>query len=678
MIRACSISRLMFFFLLLSLFAQAANEPQWMELRSAHYIVVTDAGERRGRDIALRFEQMRTVFAGLLTKERLNESRPLTILAFADDKSYYQLAPLSGGQPIAAPGFFLSGHDQDFIVLNMTETDPWRAVARDFAHRLLTFNYPPAQAWFDDGLLDYFTSIRIDGRQVEIGGNPDLQAATSPGGQANQPAKSFTELLQTQDWMPLPDLFAVKHDPAKVDAANNPIYRAESWIVMHYLLHEKKLPETGAYFGLVLNQHLPVEDAIKQAYGMSSAQLEQAVKDYFHNQTALSTGSSAAQKPADNAAHAANASGGIDRFPVPVTQDDSTITMKPMPEPDARAIYAGVQLRVPERHDVGLKTLTQLATTATEADKKADVKTKKRMGEDADQLPPSAVGIQIAHRFLAWDNIERGQFEEGFSELGDAASLNQRDMWVRYYLSVGKYRLSQAKHNEILGLANMMLDLKAVLDWNAELADAYDLLAVARNAGGSTTSAMESERAAIGLSPRNETYLLHLAQIYVASKKYPAATALLERLKTSDNPQTASAADDLLSQMSAQKKYGAAAANAGATVQPKYEEQKSPFSALDEDANKRDAAANQPGTADTRSTKYVRGRLVAVDCSNAPVAILTVHVGSGTLKLRAADYKNLLLIGENIFDCAWRDRQVTANYKPRGSEDGDLVSLEMR
>jgi len=30
-----------------------------------------------------------------------------------------------------------------------------------------------------------------------------------------------------------------------------------------------------------------VEDAIKQAYGMSSAQLEQAVKDYFHSQTAL-------------------------------------------------------------------------------------------------------------------------------------------------------------------------------------------------------------------------------------------------------------------------------------------------------------------------------------------------------------------------------------------------------
>ena len=649
----------------LSIPVWSANQTPWLELHSPHYTVITDAGDHRGREIALRFEQMRTVFAELLTKDRLNESRPLTVFAFNDDKAYYQLAPLRDGKPIAAPGFMLSAEDQDFIALNLTDTDPWRAVARDFAHRLLIFNYPPAQAWFDEGLLQYFSTIRIDDRQVQIGGDPVLLAV--PDSQPGQAAPDFAKLLETQPWQPFPDLFATKHDAAKLTASPDPLYQAECWILIHYLVHQQKLPETGAYFGLVLNQHVPLEDAIKQAYGMSSAQLEQAVKDYFHQQPAFF-------------ANTATPPGETDKFPVPVKLDDSIISVNPLPEADARAIYAGVQLRVPERHDTGLKSLTQLATTPTEADTKADVKTRKRMGGDADQLPTSAIGNQIAHRFLAWDKIERGQFEDAFTELGDAASLNQRDMWVRYYLCVAKYRLSLAKHNEILGLANMMLDLKAVLDWNPELAEAYDLLAVARNAGGSTTAAMESARAAIGLSPRNETYLLHLAQIYVTAKKYPAATALLEHLKTSDNSQMSTRASDLLNQMSAEKKYGAAAASAGVTSQPKYEEQKSPFAALDEDAAKREAAerGDQPGIADTRTTKYVRGRLVAVDCSNAPIAILTVHVGSGTLKLRAADYKSLLLIGENIFDCAWRDRQITANYKPRGSDDGDLVSLEMR
>ena len=47
-------------------------------------------------------------------------------------------------------------------------------------------------------------------------------------------------------------------------AAQRTLVEAESWIVMHYLLHEQKLPETGTYFGLVLNQHVSVEDAIQK------------------------------------------------------------------------------------------------------------------------------------------------------------------------------------------------------------------------------------------------------------------------------------------------------------------------------------------------------------------------------------------------------------------------------
>jgi hypothetical protein len=58
--------------------------------------------------------------------------------------------------------------------------------------------------------------------------------------------------------------------------------------------------------------------------------------------------------------------------------------------------------------------------------------------------------------------------------------------------------------------------------------------------------------------------------------------------------------------------------------------------------------------------------------------VLTVSAESAVLKLRASDYKSLLLIGADDFSCEWRDRQVTVNYKPRGPKDGDLVSLEMR
>src|ERR1700747_1532870 len=165
----------------------SAAEPPWLEIHSTHFTVITDAGERKGREVVLRFEQMRAVFASLLTKDRLHESRPLTILAFKNDESYYRLAPLHQGQPIDVPGFLLLGEDQDFIALNVFEEDPWRAVGHDFAIRLLNFNYPPAQGWFDEGLAEYFSSIRVDNNEVEIGGDPGLRPSVTRDLLQNQP-----------------------------------------------------------------------------------------------------------------------------------------------------------------------------------------------------------------------------------------------------------------------------------------------------------------------------------------------------------------------------------------------------------------------------------------------------------------------------------------------------------
>src|SRR5258708_38772236 len=91
--------------ILLSANAPAAEPSPWLEIHSAHFTVITDAGDKKGREVALRFEQMRAVFATLLMKERLNEPVPLTNLAFRNDKTYYQNAPLRQGQPIGHPGF---------------------------------------------------------------------------------------------------------------------------------------------------------------------------------------------------------------------------------------------------------------------------------------------------------------------------------------------------------------------------------------------------------------------------------------------------------------------------------------------------------------------------------------------------------------------------------------------
>jgi len=313
----------------------AAEPPPWLEIHSAHFTVITDAGDKKGREVAFRFEQMRAVFASVLTKDHLSQPVPLTILAFDNDKSYYQLTPLYKGQPIDIPGFFLHGEDQDFIALNLSEPESWRAVAGDLAQTMLSDNYPPAQPWFDEGFVRYFSSIRPDNKQVAIGGDPELVAISSRllGNQSPGPSKPYTEILNAQPWLSIADLFGMK--AAGPDATKAAQVSAESWMVIHYLLHEKRLPDTGSYFDLVLNQHLSVEDAIQKAFGLSSAQLEQGVKEYFRSLTALQTELQMAQQK--------NSSTNLPQpyqFPTLVGLDDSTILSKPLPETDAQATYA--------------------------------------------------------------------------------------------------------------------------------------------------------------------------------------------------------------------------------------------------------------------------------------------------------------------------------------------------
>jgi tetratricopeptide (TPR) repeat protein len=653
---------------LLAASAHAAEQSPWREIRSTHYTVITDAGEKKGIEVALRFEQMRAVFATLLMKERLYEPVPLTILAFKNDKTYYQSAPLRQGQPIDVPGFFLPGEDQNIIVLNLLEEESWRAVAHDFAHLLLNYNYPATRdgsspEWFDEGLAEYFSSIRLDDKKYELGGDPELPQNQRD---ALNPPKSLTELLAGQVWLTLPNLLTMKRDAStNTEGTHHTLFYAQSWMVMHYLIHEKNLQQTGTYFDLVENQHVPVEAAIQKAYGVTALQFDQAVKEYFHSLTPLFDASRRSGSQANPPQ--------VYQFPEIVGPDTSAITAKVLRETDARALTAEVKIRILERREAGLQELQALATGPESiAPRKTELKDDKK-----NSLLVTAVGNEIAHRALAWDHLQHKEFDAAAEELANAAALNQGDMWIRYYLCVMKYRIAQSKHADIVGLPNMLQDLRAVLEWYPEFASAYDLLATAHIKGGGPVAAMQAERAAMQLSPRNQQYVYNMAEIYIADKKWEAARALLERLKGSVNPLIATAARDRLGTLPNLQKYGISAA---AAADQKFAAQPSPFDVLEQDAAKRAAAqaTQSGGTADKRPAKFLQGRLVGVDCSQSPAAVLTVSSGGVVLKLRTPDYKALLLIGADAFSCEWNDRAVSVNYKAGGMSDGDLLSVEVR
>lgn len=146
------------------------NDPEWLEVRSPHFSVISDAGEKRAREAALRFEQMRAVFGALMTKAQVTIPVPLQIVAFRDGNEMRQFVPLWRGKPVQAAGLFEGSNDRSFIILDMTVDDPWQVVFHEYAHQLLNGNTnAQSQPWFDEGFAEFFSTIRVKGKEAEIG-----------------------------------------------------------------------------------------------------------------------------------------------------------------------------------------------------------------------------------------------------------------------------------------------------------------------------------------------------------------------------------------------------------------------------------------------------------------------------------------------------------------------------
>ena len=74
----------------------------------------------------------------------------------------------------------------------------------------------------------------------------------------------------------------------------------------------------------------------------------------------------------------------------------------------------------------------------------------------------------------------------------------------------------------------------------------------------------------------------------------------------------------------------------------------------------------------------MKGRLLNIDCSQPPAAVLTITAGVKTLHLRTPDYKSVTLVGADEFSCTWKDRRVSVNYRAEGKSGGNLVSIEVQ
>jgi tetratricopeptide (TPR) repeat protein len=462
-----------------------AGEQQWLEVRSPNFSVVTDAGEKRGREVAVRFEQMRAVFGTLMTKAKINLPVPLQIVAFRNTKEMRQVAPLFNGKPTEMAGLFQQGEDRSFIMLDMSVENPWTVVFHEYAHQLMNGNLQGQFApWFQEGFAEYFSTIEVNGKEARVGRIPEDE---------------YRVLLQL-GWMKISDLFKVQQNSATYNESGDhrSTFYAESGMLMHYIYDNQLLPKVGTYFDLRENKSLPVEDAIQQAFGMNAAQFDKALRNYV-------------------------TSGRYKYFPIPAPASISanSYTVTPLSAAGGNAVLADIHLHSRDYQERALHEF-----------------------EDILKSDPNNAA---ACRGLGYGYLQKQNFSQAAEYFGRASLLDSKDPRVHYYNALLTVRKNGFVNVGNDGAA-MIRELETSISLDPNFADSYALLAFAQSTGGDPAKALATMQKAIAISPRNEMYLFNLANLYLTNRQPDQAIAVLRGLQNSENPMLSSRVAAMLEQ----------------------------------------------------------------------------------------------------------------------------------
>jgi hypothetical protein len=185
-------------------------------------------------------------------------------------------------------------------------------------------------------------------------------------------------------------------------------------------------------------------------------------------------------------------------------------------------------------------------------------------------------------------------------------------------------------------------------------------------------------RKALAISPRNESYLYNLANLYLANRQPDQAIALLESLRGTDDPALAAQVGAALAQAQQFKQMlpaGASGPPAGVVLVRKEDPAGNSKRATPGGTS---SSGTPAGVTNFGAAKFIRGTLGSVDCSTDPAATLTIMSGSQTLKVQIADRNRVVLIGADQFSCSWTSQKVAVNYREGDTGKASVISLEIQ
>lgn len=247
----------------------------WIEATTQNFRLVSNASERKTREIGSRLERFRQVLIRLKPGQDFVAPVPLRIYVFKSDDSF---APYKQGktQGEGLLGFFLNHAHGQYIAINAypREYDVLPVIYHEYVHFYVRTNFPRLPLWANEGLAEYYSTFQEFPSDVSIG----------------SPIVHHVHYLREHSFLPFERLFTVGVDsPEYSETEKKGAFYAQSWALMHFLMSgQGPAPSETNLFLHLLGQGEGPAVACEKGLRLTLPQLEAKLRGYV-NQRFFST-----------------------------------------------------------------------------------------------------------------------------------------------------------------------------------------------------------------------------------------------------------------------------------------------------------------------------------------------------------------------------------------------------
>jgi tetratricopeptide (TPR) repeat protein len=240
----------------------AFGAEKWTRLTSPHFELYTTAGEKKGTETILYFEQVRNFFSHVVPATNKASETPVRIVLFRSESQFKPYAPSE-----VASAYYMPGRYRDYIVMGDSDPEHLRTAIHEYMHLIVEHSHLKLPLWMNEGLADVYSTLKPMGKKAQIG---DL----IPGD---------VQVLQDQKWMTFDALTQVDHQSAAYNEKSRAgTFYAESWALVHMLFLSPEYAPKFSPFLVAISSGKSAAEACQIAYGRSSADVYKDLQMYFH------------------------------------------------------------------------------------------------------------------------------------------------------------------------------------------------------------------------------------------------------------------------------------------------------------------------------------------------------------------------------------------------------------